>query len=99
MIFVIVYSHIRSHGTTCRLSGNRNDLIAFHLSNLLLVEPAAGATWSRTITPEPKIKPPKRAVEFLVGAAGFEPTLAESESDVLPLNYAPINFSDAIIVS
>lgn len=25
----------------------------------------------------------------LVGAAGFEPTLAESESDVLPLNYAP----------
>ena len=27
--------------------------------------------------------------KFLVGAAGFEPTLAESESDVLPLNYAP----------
>ena len=26
----------------------------------------------------------------MVGAAGFEPTLAESESDVLPLNYAPI---------
>lgn len=26
----------------------------------------------------------------LVGAAGFEPTLAESESDVLPLNYAPM---------
>ena len=25
----------------------------------------------------------------MVGAAGFEPTLAESESDVLPLNYAP----------
>ena len=29
------------------------------------------------------------AVEFLVGATGFEPILAESESDVLPLNYAP----------
>ena len=26
----------------------------------------------------------------MVGAAGFEPTLAESESDVLPLNYAPM---------
>ncbi len=42
------------------------------------------------IATEPKIKPPLWAVEFLVGAAGFEPTLAESESDVLPLNYAPI---------
>ena len=37
-----------------------------------------------------KIKPPKMAVEFLVGATGFEPILAESESDVLPLNYAPM---------
>ena len=26
---------------------------------------------------------------ILVGAAGFEPTLTESESGVLPLNYAP----------
>ena len=25
----------------------------------------------------------------VVGATGFEPILAESESDVLPLNYAP----------
>ena len=30
-----------------------------------------------------------RAFESLVGAAGFEPTLTESESGVLPLNYAP----------
>ena len=38
-----------------------------------------------------KIKTPKGVLIFiLVGAAGFEPTLAESESDVLPLNYAPI---------
>lgn len=29
---------------------------------------------------------------ILVGAAGFEPTLAESESDVLPLNYAPMHW-------
>lgn len=37
-----------------------------------------------------KIKTPKGVLIFiLVGAAGFEPTLAESESDVLPLNYAP----------
>ena len=28
-------------------------------------------------------------VKILVGAAGFEPTLTESESGVLPLNYAP----------
>ena len=42
-------------------------------------------------TTKPKIKPPIRVAEFLVGAAGFEPTLAESESDVLPLNYAPIH--------
>ena len=27
---------------------------------------------------------------ILVGAAGFEPTLTESESGVLPLNYAPM---------
>ena len=38
----------------------------------------------------PKIKPAIRRVEFLVGAAGFEPTLTESESGVLPLNYAPM---------
>ena len=38
-----------------------------------------------------KIKTPKGVFIFiLVGAAGFEPTLAESESDVLPLNYAPM---------
>ena len=38
-----------------------------------------------------KIKTPKGVLIFiLVGAAGFEPTLAESESDVLPLNYAPM---------
>ncbi len=36
-----------------------------------------------------KLNHPKWVAEFLVGAAGFEPTLAESESDVLPLNYAP----------
>ena len=29
-------------------------------------------------------------VKILVGAAGFEPTLTESESGVLPLNYAPM---------
>ena len=42
--------------------------------------------------PKPKIQTPKMGVLIfiLVGAAGFEPTLAESESDVLPLNYAPI---------
>lgn len=28
-------------------------------------------------------------LSILVGAAGFEPTLTESESGVLPLNYAP----------
>ena len=27
---------------------------------------------------------------MVVGAAGFEPTLTESESGVLPLNYAPM---------
>ena len=28
-------------------------------------------------------------MQNVVGAAGFEPTLTESESGVLPLNYAP----------
>ena len=42
-------------------------------------------------TPLGKIIPQKFENDnFLVGAAGFEPTLAESESDVLPLNYAPM---------
>ena len=45
---------------------------------------------SHLITPKPKIKTPLRVFEFLVGAAGFEPTLTESESGVLPLNYAPM---------
>ena len=31
---------IPSHGTACRLWGNRNDLTALYLSNLLVVEPA-----------------------------------------------------------
>ena len=31
---------IPSHGTVCRLWGNRNDLTALYLSNLLVVEPA-----------------------------------------------------------
>ena len=29
-------------------------------------------------------------MQNVVGAAGFEPTLTESESGVLPLNYAPM---------
>ena len=39
-----------------------------------------------------KIKMPRMGHFYfiLVGAAGFEPTLTESESGVLPLNYAPM---------
>ena len=41
--------------------------------------------------PNPNKNPPLLAGLFiLVGAAGFEPTLTESESGVLPLNYAPM---------
>ena len=41
---VIIYcggdEGIPSHGTECRLRGNRDDLTALHWSNLLVVEPA-----------------------------------------------------------
>ncbi len=46
----------------------------------------------RSWVPQDKIKnaPSGHFYFILVGAAGFEPTLTESESGVLPLNYAPM---------
>ena len=63
----------------------------FVCSRLLIVEPVQQiVAWYKPTHHKPKIKTPLRVFEFLVGAAGFEPTLTESESGVLPLNYAPM---------
>ena len=58
-------------------------------SRLLMVEPNNFVVCFNHQTQNQKLKHPFWVFEFLVGAAGFEPTLAESESDVLPLKYAP----------
>ncbi len=69
-----------------RLRGIRNDSNFVNTrSRLLHVEP-----WFSSHYPKTKNKTGTRPVKFLVGAAGFEPTLTESESGVLPLNYAPM---------